>query len=154
MLTHQSYSRRQSPDFVLACRCLSDTYMPTLKQDIETILNIGDKYVTTEVKLELRHWLASCFTHKQININRQTHYKHLVITFIALKGRDFINVSVFDTNNNQYFDDRSILLKPYILKNFGVESLDKLHQSIRCTVYDVWQMVEEVEGEILDCLGC
>lgn len=154
MLTHHNYSRRQSPDFVLACRCLSDTYMPTLKQDIETIINIGDKYVTTEVKLELRHWLASCFTHKQININRQTHYEHSIITFIALKGRDFINVSVFDTNNNQYFDDRSILLKPYILKNFGVESLDKLHQSIRCTVCDVWQMVEEVEGEILDCLGC
>jgi len=154
MLTHQNCSRRQSPDFVLACRCLNDTYMPTLKQDIETIKCISDKYKTTEIKLDLRHWLASFFTHKQININRQTHYKHLVITFIALKGRDFINVAIFDTNKKLYCDDRSILLKPYILKNFGVESLDKLHQSTRCTVCDVWQMVEEVEVEILDCLGC
>ena len=59
------------------------------------------------------------------------------------------NIAVFCNKTNHFLCDRTIFIEPFLMKNFGVATLDELHNTVTCTEEDVLDLVTDLEKELI-----
>ena len=93
---------------------------------------------------ELLEWIASCLTQVDQSV-QVTSYEDRLITYLT--GPEVFNVLMIGLDGHPR-SEKTIRVRPYITKNYSCESLHELHHVIRCTKYELWNIVQDVERDI------
>lgn len=118
--------------------------MNSIREAVESFESIADKYMHLDASKELLEWIALCLTQLDESV-RMTSYKDRLITYLT--GPEIFNVLMIGLDG-QPRSEKTICIRPYITKNYSCESLHELHHVIRCTKYELWSIVQDVEKDI------
>ena len=118
--------------------------MKSIREAVESFESIADKYMHLDASKELLEWIASCLTQLDESV-RMTSYQDRLITYLT--GPEIFNVLMIGLDG-QPRSEKTIRVRPYITKNYSCESLHELHHVIRCTKYELWNIVQDVEKDI------
>jgi len=116
----------------------------SIREAVESFESIADKYMHLDASKELLEWIASCLTQLDESV-RMTSYQDRLITYLT--GPEIFNVLMIGLDG-QPRSEKTIRVRPYITKNYSCESLHELHHVIRCTKYELWNIVQDVEKDI------
>jgi len=117
----------------------------SIREAVESFESIADKYMHLDASKELLEWIASCLTQLDESV-KMTSYQDRLITYLT--GPEIFNVLMIGLDG-QPRSEKTIRVRPYITKNYSCESLHELHHVIRCTKYELWNIVQDVEKDII-----
>ena len=119
--------------------------MNHMARALETVELIDEKYTARHKDVGVWEWIAVCLsTPNEMNA---LWYKECLITFLSSEAEMF-NISVFCKKTNCFLCDQTVLLRPFLVKYFGVDTLEELHTNITCTKEDLHNLVNEIEWEL------
>lgn len=115
-----------------------------LKDTIESLDTLAARYVRDLGRDELLHWIASCLTQYQES-KRVAAFDNKLITYLS--GPEVFNVMMIG-HDGRPRSEKTVLVGPYISKNYSFDTLKELHSVINCTAYELWHIVRDVEKDI------
>ena len=118
--------------------------MNFVREAVESFESIADKYMHLDASKELLEWIALCLTQVDQSV-RVTSYEDRLITYLT--GPEVFNVLMIGLDGHPR-SEKTIRVRPYITKNYSCESLQELQHVIRCTKYELWNIVQDVERDI------
>ncbi len=118
--------------------------MNSVREAVESFEKIAEQYVYINASKELLDWIAGCLTNFDESV-KVTSYQNRLITYLT--GPEIFNVLMIGCDGHPQAE-KTIRIKPYIIKNYSCETLYELHHVIRCTKYELWNIVQDVEKDI------
>ena len=118
--------------------------MNFIRETVQSFENIADQYVYLNATQELLEWIASCLTDLNESV-KVTSYQDRLITYLT--GPEIFNVLMIGHDGHPR-SEKTICMRPYIMKNYSYETLHELHDVIKCTKYELWNIVLDVEKDI------
>jgi hypothetical protein len=116
----------------------------SIREAVESFESIADKYMHLNASKDLLEWIAACLTDTSESV-KVTSYQDRLITYLT--GPEIFNVLMIGLDGRPK-SEKTIRLRPYITKNYSCDSLHELHHIIRCTKYELWNIVQDVEKDI------
>ena len=116
-------------------------------EHLAAVKEIGQRY-----RLKCDHrvvlaWIANCLT-TDYKLDA-LWYRQCLLTFVPQPSGEMFNIAVFCNKTNHFLCDRTIFIEPFLMKNFGVATLDELHNTVTCTEDDVLDLVTDLEKELI-----
>ena len=118
--------------------------MNSVREAVESFENIAEQYMHLNASKELLDWIAGCLTDLDESV-KVTSYQDRLITYLT--GPEIFNVLMIGLDGHPR-SEKTIRIQPYITKNYSCDSLHELHHVIRCTKYELWNIVQDVEKDI------
>lgn len=120
--------------------------MGNFSKELTELEKLQNKYEPWTRQYTIKDFIAKC-------VSRDSELDTIwlddcLVTFVPYEENALFNIALYDNRTNKFYDDRTILLKPFLEKNFGVSSLVELHSSTVCTTDDLKSMVNEIEWEM------
>ena len=95
----------------------------------------------------LWNWIQCCVCREERTPDALWFHQCLV-TFVPEHDAELFNIAAYCDKTAGFLCDKTLLLKPFLIKNFGVDTLDELHDNTVCAPEDIRLMVSEIEWEI------
>ena len=88
--------------------------------------------------------LPRALTQYQVS-KRVASFDNKLITYLS--GPEVFNVMMIG-HDGRPRSEKTVLVGPYISKNYSFDTLKELHSVINCTAYELWHIVRDVEKDI------
>ena len=121
----------------------------TLKDDLDFISSVIDKYDTDEDKGRLATWIYLCISDTDYE-SSSISCDDKVITYLD-KHEVFNIVSIDGTAT---FTERTVMVRTYIQSYFGIDKLKDLRRSIQCSQLDMMHISSLIERDLIALSSC
>lgn len=129
-------------------RCKAFMFFPL--KDLKTFESIHDKYTGVFSPRSISKWITKCLM-LDCEVDA-IWFRSNLVTFIPSATGELFSVSLFSHQSKHFIDDRTLLLSPFLEKNFGVSDLTELHSALRIIPDDLVSTVNEIEFELFGFL--